>query len=236
MVFSINDFEGPLDLLLHLIKQDNIDICDISISRITEQYLDYIYKMQSLNLDIASEYLVLAAELIELKSRTLLPGVDSQEIIEEFKEEIVNKLTDYKQYKEMCEVFKDMALKRSLMFDKEPSKCSSYIDLEDEKNVLNAEDLFKAFENVLLKIEKAKPIETKVTYKEYSVYERSLEVINVVRNKKRVLFSELFNDFSRDYVIVTFLSILDLARNQDVLIEQDNNFKDIVLVEAVHGI
>jgi len=230
MVFTINDFEGPLDLLLHLIKEDNIDICDISIARITEQYLGYISKMQSMNLDIASEYLVLAAELIEIKSKTLLPGAEAEEIIEEFKEEIVEKLIDYKQYKEVCEDLKKKEEMRSLMFDKEPSKCTNYIELENEKNVGCAEDLFKAFENVLLKMESAKPIETKVTYKEYSVYERSREVINIVRNKKRVCFSELFTNYSRDYVIVTFLSILDLARNHQIFIEQDNNFNDIFLV------
>ena len=106
MVFTINDFEGPLDLLLHLIKEDNIDICDISIARITEQYLDYITKMQNMDLDIASEYLVMAAELVEFKSRTLLPSVDIDEVNEEFKEEIVDKLYDYKQYKEVCEDLK----------------------------------------------------------------------------------------------------------------------------------
>lgn len=230
MVFTINDFEGPLDLLLHLIKEDNIDICDISIARITEQYLSYISKMQSMNLDIASEYLVLAAELIELKSKTLLPGADNEEIIEEFKEEITQKLIDYKQYKDVCEELKKKEEMRGLMFDKEPSKCTSFIDLDSEKNVGSAEDLFKAFETVLLKIENAKPIETKVTYKEYSVYERSREVFEIVKLKKRVRFGELFTSYSRDYVIVTFLSILDLARNHEIFIEQDDNFNDIFLV------
>ena len=88
MVFTIENFEGPLDLLLHLIKEDNIDICDISIARITEQYLSYINEMQNMNLDIASEYLVMAAELIEFKSKTLLPNTNVEEVTEEFKEEI----------------------------------------------------------------------------------------------------------------------------------------------------
>ena len=110
MVFTINDFEGPLELLLHLIKEDNIDICDISIARITEQYLDYITKMQNMDLDIASEYLVMAAELVEFKSRTLLPSVDIDEVNEEFKEEIVDKLYDYKQYKNYTHIYKRQLL------------------------------------------------------------------------------------------------------------------------------
>lgn len=230
MVFTINDFEGPLDLLLHLIKEDNIDICDISIARITEQYLDYITKMQNMDLDIASEYLVMAAELVEFKSRTLLPSVDIDEVNEEFKEEIVDKLYDYKQYKDVCEDLKKLALDRSLMYDKMPSDCHEFISYDDYKNLGNAVDLSRALERVLQNLNDMKPIETKITYKEYSVYERSLEIKKVVFDKKRVLFNELFNIKSRDYVVVTFLSILDLARNHEIKIEQDSNFCDIYLL------
>ena len=230
MVFTINDFEGPLDLLLHLIKEDNIDICDISIARITEQYLDYITKMQNMDLDIASEYLVMAAELVEFKSRTLLPSVDIDEVNEEFKEEIVDKLYDYKQYKEVCEDLKKLALDRSLMYDKKPSDCHEFISYDDYKNLGSAVDLSRALERVLQNLNDMKPIETKITYKEYSVYERSLEIKKVVFDKKRVLFNELFNIKSRDYVVVTFLSILDLARNHEIKIEQDSNFCDIYLL------
>ena len=230
MVFTINDFEGPLDLLLHLIKEDNIDICDISIARITEQYLDYITKMQNMDLDIASEYLVMAAELVEFKSRTLLPSVDIDEVNEEFKEEIVDKLYDYKQYKEVCEDLKKLALDRSLMYDKMPSDCHVFISYDDYKNLGSAVDLSKALERVLQNLNDMKPIETKITYKEYSVYERSLEIKKLVFDKKRVLFNELFNIKSRDYVVVTFLSILDLARNHEIKIEQDSNFCDIYLL------
>ena len=165
MVFTINDFEGPLDLLLHLIKEDNIDIWDISIARITEQYLDYITKMQNMDLDIASEYLVMAAELVEFKSRTLLPSVDIDEVNEEFKEEIVDKLYDYKQYKEVCEDLKKLALDRSLMYDKMPSDCHEFISYDDYKNLGSAVDLSKALERVLQNLNDMKPIETKITYK-----------------------------------------------------------------------
>lgn len=230
MVFTINDFEGPLDLLLHLIKEDNIDICDISISRITEQYLDYIVKMQNLNLDIASEYLVMAAELIEFKSKILLPSSNVEEVTEEFQEEIVNKLYDYKEYKDFSEKLKKLANERSLMFDKAPSDCSCFVSYDEYKNMGNANDLAKAFERVLQSLNEMKPTPTKITYKEYSVYERCLEIKRVVLDKKRVLFDELFNVKSRDYIVVTFLSILDLARNHEISIEQENNFNDIYLL------
>lgn len=230
MVFTINDFEGPLDLLLHLIKEDNIDICDVSISRITEQYLDYIVKMQDLNLDIASEYLVMAAELIEFKSKMLLPNSNVDEVNEEFQEEIVNKLYDYKEYKNFSEKLKELALKRSLLFDKEPSDCSSFVDFDECNGLGNVYDLSKALERVLQNLNDMQPTPTKITYKEYSVYERGLEIKRIIFDKKKVLFDELFNVKSRDFVVVTFLSILDLARNQEIVIEQSNNFSDIYLM------
>lgn len=230
MVFTIDDFEGPLDLLLHLIKEDNIDICDVSIARITEQYLDYIVKMQNMNLDIASEYLVMAADLIEFKSKTLLPNSNIDEVNEEFQEEIVSKLYDYKEYKEFSDKLKDLAFKRSLMFDKAPSDCSGFVNYDDCNGLGNVYDLSKALERVLQNLNDMKPTPTKITYKEYSVYERGLEIKKIVFDKKRVLFDELFNVKSSDFVVVTFLSILDLARNHEITIEQDNNFCDIYLM------
>lgn len=230
MVFTINDFEGPLDLLLHLIKEDNIDICDISISRITEQYLNYIKQMQDMDLDIASEYLVMAAELIEFKSKTLLPSTNVDEVTEEFKEEIVNKLYDYKEYKDFSAKLKELATSRGMMFDKLPSDCHEFVSYDEYKNMGNADDLSKALEKVLQNLNDLKPTPTKITYKEYSVYERSLEIKKIIFDNKKVLFNDLFNVKSRDYIVVTFLSILDLARNKEIQIEQENNFSNIYLL------
>ena len=116
------------------------------------------------------------------------------------------------------------------MYDKMPSDCHEFISYDDYKNLGSAVDLSKALERVLQNLNDMKPIETKITYKEYSVYERSLEIKKVVFDKKRVSFNELFNIKSRDYVVVTFLSILDLARNHEIKIEQDSNFCDIYLL------
>ena len=106
---KINEFEGPLDLLLHLIKQSNIDIYEISLEEITNQYLDYIKQMEKLNLDIASEYLVMASELLEYKSRSLLPKkeIEDDEYEEDPKEELIKRLVDYKKYKEVTETCKE---------------------------------------------------------------------------------------------------------------------------------
>ena len=105
-----NQFEGPMDLLLHLIKESNIDICDISIEEITKQYLDYINMMEELNLDIASEYLVMAAELLEIKSSYLLPKKEletSDEYEEDPKEELIRRLLEYERYKNVTQALKE---------------------------------------------------------------------------------------------------------------------------------
>ena len=119
--FTINDFEGPLDLLLHLIKESNINICDINIVEITEQYLNFIEKEQNLNLNIASEYLIMAAELIEIKSKMLLPKQEKN-IDEEtdIKENLINKLIEYNKYKGIIPQLKELNNERNTIYTKSP--------------------------------------------------------------------------------------------------------------------
>ena len=135
---KINEFEGPLDLLMHLIKKSNIDIYDISLEEITNQYMDYIHKMEELNLDIASEYLVMASDLLEYKSRSLLPKKEEEKDEEDPKEELIKKLVDYKKYKEITETFKELENVRSEVYTKIPSDISEY-----EEKVNNVWELSK---------------------------------------------------------------------------------------------
>ena len=131
---EINNFEGPLDLLLHLIKKAELDICEISIVEITKQYLDYINLMESMNLNIASEYLTMAAELIEIKSSILLPKkkIDNEDDYEEDpKENLINRLIEYEKYKEISEVLKKYEQNRKELYTKKPT------DLEIYNTVMN---------------------------------------------------------------------------------------------------
>ena len=126
---TIDNFDGPLDLLLHLIKENNIDIYDIKIEEIAKQYLDYIESMKNLNLSIASEYLVMASELIEMKSRMLLPKKreeDSDEYEEDPREVLIERLLAYKKYKEVTKEFKDLELTRKLVISKEQDNLSKF--------------------------------------------------------------------------------------------------------------
>lgn len=229
---TIDKFEGPLDLLLHLIKQSDIDICDISILAITEQYMNYINTMEEMNLNIASEYLIMAAELIEMKSNMLLPKpkASEDEYEEDPREKLIKRLLEYQQYKEITSEFKELELSRKEMFTKDPSNLNEFkvvnLDVENEGNV---EDLMLAFQKFLERKELEKPLNTKITTKEYSVKVRSDEIRNILKKKKKLYFDDLFIEFNKNYVVVTFLSILDLARKNELKIEQENNFAKIFL-------
>lgn len=230
--FKINEFEGPLDLLLHLIKQSEMDIMDIEIVKLTDQYVDYIKSMEKLNLNIASEYLVLAANLTYLKSKALLPKQEIDEEIEddffESKEELEQRLQEYKRYKEITSAFKALENARSNIYTKTPSNLKEYknenITLNDD---ITINDLVDAFKKYLERQELKKPMNTKVTTKEISINERRRSIRNILKEKKKVEFFDLFEDFSKPYVVVTFLSVLEMAKEKELIIKQENNFEKI---------
>lgn len=232
--FEIPEFQGPLDLLLHLIKQDNINIQDICIEKITKQYLECINKMEEMNLNIASEYLVIAAELIEIKAASLLPKKEQEidEYEEDPKENLIKRLLEYEQYKNITNDFKKLEEYRHEIFTKEPN---SLLDYKEENNNMDfgvdIQDLLDAFSKFMQQKELDKPLNTKIATKEYSVSKRCNEIKNILRQKQKVDFQELFESFSKDYVVVTFLAILSMSRKQEIIIEQESNFKNITIKE-----
>ena len=228
---TIDKFEGPLDLLLHLIKQADIDICDISILDITKQYMEYINKMEEMNLNVASEYLIMAAELLEMKSNMLLPRpkLEDDEYEEDPREQLIKRLLEYEQYKQITNEFKDLELSRKEVYTKEPSDLKEFKVEVDESGNGSVDDLLLAFQKFLERKELDKPLNTKITNKEYSVGVRSNEIRTILKNKKKLYFDELFEEFNKTYVVVTFLSVLNLARKQELRIEQENNFEKIYL-------
>lgn len=232
---KIDAFEGPLDLLLHLIKEKNVDIYDISIEEITKSYLDYINKMEELNINIASSYLVMAAELMEIKSKSLLPKVENEEDNEDeevSRENLINKLVEYKKYKEMTEVFKELEINRNNIYIKPPENINNYVNNEIYNEEIEIDKLVEAMKCFLSRKELEKPLKTKITNKEYSVKERKNSIRNIIRNKKRVEFTELFKEYNKSYIAVTFLSVLELAKEHELKISQDKNFDNIFIEGA----
>lgn len=231
---KIDEFEGPLDLLLHLVNISNIDIYDISIDEITKQYLDYINKMEELNINVASSYLVMAAELMELKSKSLLPTEKKEEIEEDVeensRENLINRLVEYQKYKEITKNFKLLEQERRTVYTKAPSKLDNIVDrkMVNEGDV-GVEELLSAFENFLKRKDAEKPLHTKVTNKEYSVKKRKQSVREYLALKGKTEFSNLFEEYNKSYIIVTFLSILELSKEDEITITQEENFDKIYL-------
>ena len=228
--FIINDFEGPLDLLLHLIKSSKMSIYDIKIEEITKQYVDFINKMKDMNLDVASEYLVMASELIELKSKMLLPKKEDEEEEEDPREELVNRLLEYQKYKDMIDTFRNLESDRKEIYTKEPINYKELSDtyIENDGSV-SVDDLVKALSKFLIRKEAEKPISTKITKKEISVTDRTRDIRNILNKKKKVSFFDLFEIKTKEYVVVTFLSILEMAKLGEINIIQENNFNNIVI-------
>lgn len=235
-IVTIDKFQGPLDLLLHLVKQTNLDIYEIKIEEIVSQYFNYIKQMEEMNFNFASSYLVMAAELLEIKALMLLPK--DEEIVDEFeenpKDRLIKRLIEYQNYKDLTGEFQELENKRHEYYTKLPSNLSDY-DLKINGSLpdnIDLNDLMNAFNKFLERQQLQKPLNTKIANKEYSIFERSLEIKKIIKEKKKVSFEELFDIRNKGYIVVTFLSILNLAKTKEVKIEQENNFETIYLCEV----
>ncbi len=231
---SLDNFQGPMDLLLHLIKEAKMDILDIKLEIIIDEYLEYIRKLTEMNLDIASSYLVMASELLEIKSKMLLPGDDEEEEEEDPKERLINRLIIYQQYKDQVENFKKLEKDRSNYYTKIPSSLEEYQDIEKQVQIsdVTLDDLVNAFKKFLERAELEKPISTKVTKKELSIEDRIVNIKEKLKKVKKVNFEDLFEIKSKEYIVVTFLAILEMAKKHELIIVQDENF-DNIICEAI---
>ncbi|MBP2240733.1 segregation and condensation protein A [Cytobacillus eiseniae] len=244
---KIDAFEGPLDLLLHLINRLEIDIYDIPVAEITEQYLLYIHTMQVLQLDIASEYLVMAATLLAIKSKMLLPKHEEELDEMEFDvedeenpmEELVEKLVEYKKFKEATLDLKNMERERGLIFTKPPSDLSDYAkEIQPEKTELNVTlyDMIGAFQKLLRRQKLQKPLTTKIARQEIPIEKRMNEILDDLREANGPKsFNDLFPVHDREIIVVTFLAVLELIKRQEIHIEQENNFSEI-FVTSMEGV
>lgn len=234
MKLCINDFEGPLDLLLHLVKTAKMDIYEIDTKYIIDKYLEFIESVPKDDLDDASEYLVMAAELIHLKSRLLLNLDSDSEDNDEFsinsEEDLKNKLIEYERYQNVTNVFKKLEEKRNEFFTKLPENLNEFVDTKEKLEGNMDVELLK---NALIELNKRmsyqKPINTRITRKEISVEERKEYIREFISKRKNVKFTDLFEEYNKDVVVATFLSILDMCKTQEITLRQDSNFGEIYI-------
>lgn len=238
--FTINDFEGPLDLLLHLVKTSKMDIYEIDIRIIIEEYLTFIEKEKNKNIDIASSYLVMAAELIHLKSKMLVNDKDEEEANnDEFsinsEEDLKRKIIEYEKYKKISGVLEENFNKRSNFYTKSPAILDDITnDTSYNFGDLSLDDLINAIKEFKEREKYSKPLNTKITKREYSIEKRINDIRSILKVREKLEFLELFNEPSRDFLIVTFLSILTMSKNEEIALSQEDNFKPI-MIERCHN-
>ncbi len=224
-------FEGPLDLLLYLIKKDEVDILDIPIAKITAQYLEYLELMQLLDLDIAGEFLVMAATLMHIKSRMLLPP-EEREVLEEPEEdprqELVRRLLEYQKFKEAAQHLEEMELERSRYFVR--SETPPVIE-EGEYFEASLFDLITAFSKVLTSV----PRKTfqEIVIDEVTVEEKIGYILDILKEKTRTYFTNLFENMKNKMeVVCTFLALLELIRIKEAVVRQPKLFGPILVIKS----
>jgi len=231
---ELESFEGPMDLLLHLIHEAEIDIYDIPINIITEQFLNYIQKMEELNLEIASEFIVMASSLIEIKSKMLLPkkDLDNNEEEEDPREELVKRLIEYKKYKDVSERLKLLEKEQGKVYYKPREELETEEDLELED--MKVELLLKAINNIIKNrtTEDKKLTINEIQREEYTL-DQCMNIVEVeIKKKKKIKFTNLLsNNTSREEIITFFLSILELAKIKVLYIRQEEDFSDLIIQE-----
>ena len=237
----IDQFEGPFDLLVYLLENARMDIYDIRVSEITEQYIAYLKEMEELDVDVASEFIVLAAILIRLKSHMLLPRMtDAGEIIieEDPRAELVGRLTEYVKTKKIAEMLQRREEYNMAIFEKAAEDMSQYIDNPDEILMASEEQMVSAF---MLFLTKKKKVE-EVTRRYQRVRRQKESIENRIRNmtetlerkfkagQGRVPFTELLPEAADKYdLTISFMSLLAMIKNQECDAEQDGLFGDITV-------
>lgn len=239
---KLDVFEGPLDLLLHLIKTLEVDIYDIPIADITTQYMNYIKSMELLKLEVAGDYIVMAATLMSIKSKMLLP---TQELVMdedgEFMEEgedpraaLVAQLLEYRKFKYAATVLKEKQESRGQYYTKEPADLSEYKDdiqpLEPDQ--VSTIDLFMAFHDILERRRQLTPRETTITNDQESVDDKMAWISQLMRGLSLttgVTFDSLFTTYTKGEIVTTFMAVLELIKSKTIIVKQEGNYEPIMI-------
>ena len=240
---SLPTFEGPFDLLVYLIENAKMSIYDIQISVITEQYMDYIEKMQAMDFTVAAEFMVLAATLIDIKSRMILPryageGDDEFAVEDDPRTELVSRILEYKKYKDLAEILQEAASEAALIYDKPQEDISIYTDNPDEYLSMSLDKFVSAFQDFLQREKRL--AEVRAHYQRVEREKATIESrIGYIRNKLRSIISQglkrlsirelIPNKKDRYDVIVTFVSVLQMMKDRLLDAEQKRNYADIMV-------
>ena len=228
---KLDGFEGPLDLLLHLIKQFEIDIYDIPMVEITEQYMEYVHTMQTLELNLASEYLVMAATLLAIKSEMLLPKPDITEELEEDeedpREELMQRLVEYRKYKEAAEQLKQKEEEEKQIFTRPPA---AFKHVTNEQTVpkqgeISIYDMIGALGKMFKRKNWSRPLDTTVQRAEIPIEQRMEDILEFMKDRENgAVFDELFPSPTKSHIVTTFIAILELMKLNRIFCKQTKHF------------
>lgn len=237
---TVDAYEGPLDVLLNLIHKSEIDIYDIPINIVTQQFLDYIDKMEELSLEITSEFLVMAATLLEIKSKMLLPKEkvveDGVEIELDPREDLVQRLLEYKLYKEVAEKLKLSESIESRVYYKPREDLSIYDDPIEELGNLDLNQLVRTISKLMARnLKENESISFEEIHREEFTLEDCIDAIDLKLSKcNKIMFSELLSiKTTKEEIITYFLSLLELIRLKNVYVEQDESFGDFLIIKRM---
>jgi segregation and condensation protein A len=231
---KIHDFEGPLDLLLHLVNQYKVDIYEVPLVEVITQYLAYLDAMKENALDLASEYLVIASQLVLIKSRRLLPTVSEafEEETIDLEQEILNQIDEYRKYKALSLELASKHAERGLIYSKTKTEIiAEDVVLANDKNIL---DLYLAF-SALMQRKQAdfRDHHNTINSDEFSVEDKIKEITSIFHKNNYVKFDNLFHDSkSLDEIVTVFLAMLELIKNHVLNFQQDETFGDIILIKT----
>jgi segregation and condensation protein A len=238
---KINNFEGPFDLLLHLIKVNQLDIYEISIFEITSQYIEYINSMKEMDLDITSEFILMAATLLEIKSRELLPkNNENQTEDEDPKAKLIQKLIEYKKFKEISSYLRKKEEEFGPIFVKKPEIIDDSFQKDIDKELFSGKTLMDLYQIYKEMIEKNKDkintnqINDKISVDTYKVEDKMEELRERLINNKIIQFSKIsLNCNNKLELVVTFLALLELIKQKEVKALQKDNFNEIYIERII---
>jgi segregation and condensation protein A len=238
---KINNFEGPFDLLLHLIKKNEMDIYDIKIYEITNQYLQFINEMKEMDLEVTSEFIVIAATLLEIKSKLLLPNLAQDETAADSevdpRKELIQKLVEYKKFKQVAAYLRTLEGESGLVFTKKPEIIEEKSKPADDSDILKnitMLQLYNLFNNLMnkynSKMNKENVIQREIPVDAYKIEDKMEYLIKRITPHNHLYFSNIIRECSNKMeVVVTFLALLELIKLRNVKVIQDSNFMEIYL-------
>ncbi|MBF7017064.1 segregation and condensation protein A [Staphylococcus durrellii] len=235
---KLDAFNGPLDLLLHLIQKFEIDIYDIPMKSLTEQYMQYVHTMNQLEINLASDYLVMASELLMIKSKMLLPQSDEDDYFEEDpREDLVGRLIEYQNYKEYTATLNEKKEERAHYYAKYPTDLSHLEknELWDPNNTIDLTELIIAYQKVKNRMELNTPKSVNIHKETFTIQQATSQVQLRLQKEHSFNFFSLFNYSEPIEMVVThFLAILEMSKSGSINIEQHNSFDDINIIRGVN--